>query len=216
MSESGLTQTGPMSTKVPASTTGPPYLTRYRNSGKDWATLVPSSGPHRAPARAAGSGEARGVPGLSSRPRGPSRSQLWNVTARSIKLPAVVGVGRDQPAPDRPGHHVQVVEVVPGSRGDGVIAARHQDDVAVADLDRLVQRAVVGVDELHGEPLGPRRAVVVGLLKVGLARRVVGVVLVRRVAGPVAGRGQDLGHEQRLGRTVFHEDVVDRALRPPS
>src|SRR2546421_4496540 len=60
-----------------------------------------------------------------------------------VHLPAVIGVGRDQPAARRAGHHVQVVQVVAGSRGDGVVATRDQDDVAVADLDRFVQRAVV-------------------------------------------------------------------------
>ena len=52
---------------------------------------------------------------------------------------------------------------------------------------------------------------VVGLLEVRLARRIVDVVLVRRVARPVAGRGHDLGHEQRLGGRFLHQDVVDLA-----
>src|SRR6195256_6528139 len=108
----------------------------------------------------------------------------------SVQLPAMGGVGGHQPAPARTRHHVEVVEVVAGAGGDRMVAARDQDDVSVAHLDRLVQQVVVGVDELHGEPFRPRHAVVVRLLEVGLSWRVVSVVLVGWIARPVACRGE--------------------------
>src|SRR2546428_10024720 len=98
----------------------------------------------------------------------------------SVELPAMVGVGRDQPAARGTGHHVQIVEVVTRTCGHGVVATRDQDDIAVADLDRFVHGAVIRVDELHGEALGSREPVVLRLLDVGLARRGVRAVLVRR------------------------------------
>src|SRR5215212_9499079 len=47
---------------------------------------------------------------------------------------------------------------------------------------------------------------VVSLLQVPLARRVIVVVFVRRVARPVAVRGQDLDHQEPLGPAVLHKD----------
>src|SRR5207244_11202868 len=84
----------------------------------------------------------------------------------SVELPAMVGVGGHQPAAGRAGHHVQVVKVVARACRHGVIATRYEHDVAIADLDRLVERPVVRVHELHGEPLWPRRPVVVRLLEI--------------------------------------------------
>src|SRR5256885_10037064 len=127
----------------------------------------------------------------------------------------MVGVGRDQPAAPWTRHHVQVVEVVAGTRGHGVIAARDKYDVAVADLDRFVQGAVVGVDELNCETLGSREPVVVRLLEVGLTRRVVGVVLVRRGARSIAPRGPELGDPQRLRPPVLPYGGVDGGVTSP-
>ena len=60
-------------------------------------------------------------------------------------------VERDPPLADRAGHHVQVVEVVAGARGDRVEAAGNEDDVAVARGEGLVERAVGRVDALERE-----------------------------------------------------------------
>ena len=47
----------------------------------------------------------------------------------------------------------------------GMIAARHQNHVAVADRDRLVEFAVVGIDPLQRETLRRRKPMVIGLLE---------------------------------------------------
>jgi glyceraldehyde 3-phosphate dehydrogenase len=47
--------------------------------------------------------------------------------------------------------------------------------------------------------------VVVGLLQIGFGRQRVAVVLVRRIAGGVAARGDDLDHKQRIGRLAFRQ-----------
>src|ERR1700686_1182291 len=100
----------------------------------------------------------------------------------SVQLPVMIQVGGHQPPPARTRHPVEVVEVVTRAGGDGMVATRDQDDVAVPHLDRLVQRAIVGVDELHRKPFLPRHPVVVRLLQISLVRQVVRVVLMRWIA----------------------------------
>src|SRR6266508_4995596 len=106
----------------------------------------------------------------------------------STKETAMVGIERHLPLPQRPGHHVQVVELISRWRRDGVVTARHEHALAVADRKALVERAVGGVDPLYREPSLVAESVVVRLLERGLAGRVVRVVLVRRVAGPMSAR----------------------------
>ena len=62
-----------------------------------------------------------------------------------------------------------------------MVATRHEHAVTIAERERLVERAVVGVDALQAEALRGRDAVVVGLLEQRLARRIVAVVLVGRI-----------------------------------
>ena len=126
--------------------------------------------------------------------------------------PAVGGVVADEPGPlgTRAGHDVEVVEVVAG-RGHrrAVPAVRHEDDVAGAHLGEHVDRPLVGaVDPLvadRARARGLRRAgrrcdlEVVDLLELGLDARPLLVVLVRRVGAPVAGRGDDLAGDDRVG-----------------
>src|SRR6266576_6540192 len=69
----------------------------------------------------------------------------------SVQLPAMIRVVGDEPSAVRPRHHVEVVQVIARTRRDGVVSARDEDHVAVADLDGLVERAVVGIDKLHGK-----------------------------------------------------------------
>ncbi|CAM4152861.1 hypothetical protein PAYE108092_20660 [Paracoccus yeei] len=98
----------------------------------------------------------------------------------------------------------------------GVMAARHQGDVAVPDRHHLVQGPVVGIDALH-RPAVPRvQAMVVGLLQIGDAGEIVLVMAVARIGRPVARGGEDLGHQQAVADILrLHGDVVDEAgVRP--
>jgi hypothetical protein len=111
-----------------------------------------------------------------------------------------------------------VVEVIAGRRRDPVVAARHEHGVAVADRQRLVQLAVRGVDPLEGETLGGANAVEVGLLQRGLLGQRLAVVLVRGIARPMPGRGEDLStrpardDEAELVPIFDHEGGVSAAL----
>src|SRR5579872_1128889 len=121
---------------------------------------------------APGAGSGRGKRSTSSRPGAfitaartlpLTRLERFRISTRGLELPSVVGVGCGQPPASRAGHHVQVVQVVAGAGGHRVVAARHEHDIPIAHLDRLVERTVVRVDELYGETVGARQPVVVGL-----------------------------------------------------
>jgi hypothetical protein len=50
-------------------------------------------------------------------------------------------------------HHVQVVGIVARRGADGVVAPGHEDDIAVTDPERLVERAIGRVDAGEGPAL---------------------------------------------------------------
>ena len=122
------------------------------------------------------------------------------------------GCDRHPPLTDRPGHYVQVVQVGHADRRQpgGSRAARGRRRRPRRRSTRRL--AVVGVHALKREavlvasgggstsPRGPP------------PRRVVAIVLVRREARPVAGRGHHLRHEQRLRGLALHQDVRDEPL----
>lgn len=86
----------------------------------------------------------------------------------------------------RPRHDVQVVHIISGRRGYRMVALRHHNSLAVFDRHRFVQRTVIGVDPLNGKTAFRLNPEIVGFLQQRLLRQLVAVMLVRRVAGPVA------------------------------
>ena len=76
----------------------------------------------------------------------------------------------EDPGPLRPGHDVQIVEIVTVRRADRVIAARHEDDVAIFDAHSFIERAIVGVDALKCEALRRVEAVIVDFFERRLLR----------------------------------------------
>src|SRR2546429_248037 len=99
------------------------------------------------------------------------------------------GLGLPRPPPP-PRHDVQVIELEAVRSADRVVAAWHQNDVAILDAEGLVQRPIVRVDALESEARRGRQAVIVDLLELGLPD-LLAVVLVRRVARPDAPPRQD-------------------------
>ena len=71
-----------------------------------------------------------------------ARSTSSRASPPSSRAIGEVGVDGDPPLAGRAGHDVQVVQVVAGAGGDRVVAARDEDDVAVAGCECLVERAV--------------------------------------------------------------------------
>src|SRR5690606_22945795 len=125
--------------------------------------------------------------------------------------PCVRRVVAERPLPVRAGHDVEVIEVVAVRGADRVVAARYHHHVAVLHRDGFVERTVVGVHALESEALGRLQAVVIGFLELRLHARLGGVVLVRRVAGPVPAGGDHLHHQQAFRRFGFGKDVADVA-----
>src|SRR5215208_5267251 len=125
--------------------------------------------------------------------------------------PLMRRVVAEAPDPAWAGHDIQVIEAVAVRRADRVVAPRHEHDVAVLDRHRLVERAVVGVDALDGVALGRVEAVVIGLLEERLVRQRVAVILVRRIARPMARRRDDLDDEEAVRRLGLGQDVLDVA-----
>ena len=120
-------------------------------------------------------------------------------------------------------HDVEVVQVVArSSHRRSVPPVGHQDDVAGPDLGEHVDLAVRGAVDPQvsdrvgalGRAVGGLDLVVVDLLQLRLDAVTVGVVLVRRVRAPVAGRGDDLAGDERLGlEHAGHPEVADLAGR---
>ncbi|OEZ77128.1 hypothetical protein JAB5_25880 [Janthinobacterium sp. HH103] len=108
----------------------------------------------------------------------------------------------------RAGHHVQVIAVVAIRHGDGVVATRHHHHVVVFHGHGFVNAAVIRVDALVGKALLRMEAVVIGFFQRTFGWNIVAVVLVRRIAGRMAGRRDDFHHQQavRLGR--LRQDVA--------
>ena len=120
-------------------------------------------------------------------------------------------------------HDVEVVQVVARSgHRRSVPSVGHQDDVAGPDLGEHVDLAVCRAVDAQvpdrvgalGRAVGGLDLVVVDLLQLRLDAVAVGVVLVRRVRAPVAGRGDDLAGDERLGlEHAGHPEVADLAGR---
>src|SRR5581483_3086923 len=101
------------------------------------------------------------------------------------------------------------VAVVAGRCDGRVVAAVDDEGVAMPRHDRDGLLAVFAVAHLGAKPGLRPEAVVINLLELRFLWRPLGVVLVRRVAGPAALVGVQFAHEQAAGATarVLAEDV---------
>jgi hypothetical protein len=103
--------------------------------------------------------------------------------------------------------HVQVVHVVVrGGDAGAVVSAGDEEHVAVAHGHRGVDAPVLRVRPVETEAEGARDAEVVDLLQDRLPLALL-VVLVGRIGGPVAGRGDQLDRDEAareaFGRQKF-------------
>src|SRR6185312_10483316 len=124
------------------------------------------------------------------------------------------GVGRvvaDDPLPYRPRHHIEIIEIVAVRRADGMIAARHEYDIAVFHAYGLIDTPVVRVDALESKALRRVEPMVVDLLELRLGGRSIGVMLVRRIARPVSAGSDHLDDENPLGRLCLRQHVAHQA-----
>src|SRR5205807_7994986 len=123
---------------------------------------------------------------------------------------SVRGPGGRRARPPGRRHAVQVIALEAVRSADRVVAAWHQNDVAILDAQGLVQRPIVSVDALESEARRGREAVIVDLLELGLPD-LLAVVLVRRVARPVASGCEHLDDQESLGRRARRQYVANVA-----
>src|SRR5262249_1133154 len=102
------------------------------------------------------------------------------------------------------GHSPQIVQPVSGRSRHGMIAVGNDYGVSVQHLmrDRL---AVVRINHLMAEPLNRVDAIVIHLFDFRLA--VAAVMLMRRIAAPVARGINGFTHDQPAHIRVAYEDV---------
>src|SRR5690349_10510851 len=108
----------------------------------------------------------------------------------------------------RASHNVEIVEITAGSCRDDVITLGDEDQVPILDSDGLIKSLIV-VHALKGKSIGWLHVMVIGLLQVGLMRRVLGIVFVWRERGPVASRSDDLDYNQALRFLVSIQNMLD-------
>jgi hypothetical protein len=92
------------------------------------------------------------------------------------------------------GQEIEIVDVITRSSDHGMIAVPHQNCVAIVHLEYRTPRAVGAIKVLEGKGARLLHAVVIDLIQVYFGRRVVDLVLVRGITGPIATGGVDLDH----------------------
>src|SRR5689334_10030688 len=130
----------------------------------------------------------------------------------SFQHPFVRGVVVKMPFARWPRHHVEVIRFVPVRHDDRMVAARNHDDVVILDGERLVERAIVGVDALERKALRRIQAMVVRFLERAFLWQVVGIVLMRRIARRMPARRAHFHDEQMARGFGLRQDVANEAL----
>lgn len=124
----------------------------------------------------------------------------------------MVGMIPESPFAQRPRHDVERVHLVAIGAAAGMMTLGHQNDIAVRNRHGFIQRALLGEDPLETEPLFGIETMIIGFLKLGHVGIVILVMTMRRIARPVALRGEDLGHQKTVGDFgLFHRDGMNMA-----
>ena len=109
-------------------------------------------------------------------------------------------------------HHVEVIQIIAMRRGHGVVAARHHDNIVVFHSAGFVNASVISVNPLEGKALRRIQTVVVGFFQQGFHWRLLHVMLVRRVAGRMAGGRHHLDHQKMVcGWVIMRQNVANIA-----
>ena len=123
-----------------------------------------------------------------------------------VRVSGIVGC-RHRPEAAR--QRVEVVGIDTGRRDEGVVALADHHQVAVRDPQHLLLTIRERVKALDAVAAWLAEAVVVRLLQVSLDRWIVPVVLVRRIARPVARGREHLADEQPVRFSRRRQDVDD-------
>jgi hypothetical protein len=134
--------------------------------------------------------------------KGPRRSQ--------VGVARIVG-GRHRPRASR--KRVEIVGIVPVGRDKRMIAVADDHQIAIGDRENAIRPSIGGVEALDAIPGGIGESVVIGLFEIGLNRRIVAIVFMRRIARPVSARCENLADEQPVRGRRGRQDVDDLSGR---
>src|SRR5258707_952654 len=126
--------------------------------------------------------------------------------------PDVIGIFGDGQGPGSSGEEIEVVDIVAGTRDDGMKTGSHEDRIAILRAESDVASKIGRVETLECKAFFRAvDAVVVDFVEVDFGRGIVDVVFVGRKAGPVAAGSVDLDDDEFVGGEVRADDVHDLA-----
>src|SRR5258705_6781985 len=124
--------------------------------------------------------------------------------------PHVIGIFGDGQGPGSSGEEIEVVDIVAGTRDDGMKTGSHEDRIAILRAESDVASKIGRVETLECKAFFRAvDAVVVDFVEVDFGRGIVDVVFVGRKAGPVAAGSVDLDDDEFVGGGVRAGDVQD-------
>ena len=144
------------------------------------------------------------------------RAAAWGLDRAMCRAPRRIAGRRRRPWSARAGERIQIVNVVPVGGDHGMIALRHEDEIAIAHGERFVDTPVRGIDLLDGKAFRAIDPEIVNLLQVHLVGRILDIVLVRRIARPVAAGCVDFTNQDAVRGKGRLKHVVDLACGIPS
>src|SRR6266403_6405713 len=126
--------------------------------------------------------------------------------------PDVIGIFGDGQGPGSSGEEIEVVDIVAGTRDDGMKTGPHEDRIAILRAEGDVASKIGRVETLECKAFfRAADAVVVDFVEVDFGGGIVDVVFVGRKAGPVAAGSVHLDDDEFVGGEVRAGDVHDLA-----
>ena len=95
-------------------------------------------------------------------------------------------------------------------RANRMIPFRDQNNRPVRGGHHLIQAAVICIDTLQHIALRRVYAVIIGFFQKAFMRQIICIMLMRRIRGPMPGRGDDLYHKQAVRGFCFRQDITDK------
>src|SRR5258707_13566296 len=133
--------------------------------------------------------------------------------------PDVIGIFGDGQGPGSSGEEIEVVDIVAGTRDDGMKTGPHEDRIAILRAEGDVASKIGRVETLECKAFfRAADAVVVDFVEVDFGRGIVDVVFVGRKAGPVAAGSVDLDDDEFVGgggRGGGVHDLARSGFTPP-
>ena len=123
--------------------------------------------------------------------------------------PSVMRIFSNRKCARRASQTIQIVHVITRPGDYGVVSTVYQNCVPVVRLQDLLAQSVSGIQLLQREAFRLLDSIVVNFIEIDLQRGIVDLVLVRRIAGPVAAGSINLNYHQFIRWKSGWHDVYD-------